>query len=244
MLTLYIKEINSFLSSLIGYIVITIFLTVIGLFMWVFPGNLNLLDSGYANIDTLFIIAPWVFMFLVPAVTMRMFADEKKLGTIELLLTRPLTDLNIVLGKYLAGLSLVLLALIPTLVYYFAAHTLGNPSGNIDTGAMWGSYLGLLFLAAAFVSIGLFASSLTENQIISFIIAVFLCFFFFIGFESISQLALFGKVDNIILFLGINEHYISMSRGVIDTRDVLYYLSLISIFLILTKTVLESRKWS
>nr|MBA3901892.1 ABC-2 transporter permease [Bacteroidota bacterium] len=160
-----------------------------------------------------------------------------------LLLTRPLTDLNIVLGKYLAGLSLVLLALMPTLVYYYSAHTLGNPAGNIDTGAMWGSYAGLFFLAAAFVSIGLFASSITENQIVSFIIAVFLCFFFFIGFESISQLALFGKVDNFILALGINEHYISMSRGVIDTRDMLYYLSLISIFLILTKTVLESRKW-
>jgi ABC-2 type transport system permease protein len=243
MLTLYIKEINSFLSSLIGYIVITIFLTVIGLFMWVFPGSMNILDSGYANIDTLFIIAPWVFMFLVPAVTMRMFADEKRTGTIELLLTKPLTDLQIVLGKYLAGLSLVLLALIPTLVYYYSGHVLGNPAGNIDTGGMWGSYIGLFFLAAAFVAIGVFASSVTENQIIAFIISLFLCFFFYIGFESISQLALFGKIDNIILYFGINEHYISMSRGVIDTRDVLYYLSLITVFLLLTRTVLESRKW-
>jgi ABC-2 type transport system permease protein len=243
MLTLYFKEITGFLNSLIGYVVITIFLTVIGLFMWVFPGDMNILDSGFANIDTLFIIAPWVFMFLVPAVTMRMFADEKRSGTIEMLLTKPLTDIQIVFGKYLAGLTLVILSLIPTLIYYYSVHTLGNPAGNIDTGGMWGSYIGLFFLAAAFVSIGVFASSLTENQIISFIISLFLCFFFYIGFNSISQLALFGKIDSVILYLGINEHYISMSRGVIDTRDVLYYLSLIALFLLLTRTVLESRKW-
>jgi ABC-2 type transport system permease protein len=243
MLTLYFKEINSFLSSLTGYIVITIFLIVIGLFMWVFPGELNLLDAGYANIDTLFIIAPWVFMFLVPAVTMRMFSDEKKSGTIELLLTRPLTDMQIVFAKYMAGLTLVVLSLLPTLIYYYSAHTLGNPSGNIDTGGMWGSYSGLLFLAAGFVAMGVFASSVTENQIIAFIISLFLCFFFFIGFESISTLALFGKIDNIILYLGIKEHYMSMSRGVIDTRDMIYYLSLVTIFLLFTRTVLESRKW-
>jgi ABC-2 type transport system permease protein len=243
MLTLYFKEINSFLSSLIGYIVITIFLTIIGLFMWVFPGDMNILDAGYSNIDTLFIIAPWVFMFLVPAVTMRMFADEKKSGTIELLLTKPLSDSQIVFAKYLAGFTLVLLSLIPTLIYYYSVHTLGNPLGNIDTGGMWGSYIGLLFLAAGFVAIGVFASSVTENQIVAFIISVFLSFFFYLGFESISTLALFGKVDNIILHLGIKEHYVSMSRGVIDTRDMLYYLSLIALFLLLTRTVLESRKW-
>ncbi len=211
--------------------------------MWVFPGEFNILNAGYANIDTLFIIAPWVFMFLIPAVTMRMFADEKKSGTIELLLTRPLTDLQIIFGKYFAGLTLVILSLLPTLVYYYSAHVLGNPSGNIDTGGMWGSYLGLFFLAAAFVAIGIFASSITENQIIAFIVGVFLSFFFFIGFESISTLALFGKIDNIILNLGINEHYISISRGVIDTRDVIYYFSIIGVFLLLTRTVLESRKW-
>jgi ABC-2 type transport system permease protein len=243
MLTLYFKEINSFLSSLIGYIVITIFLTIIGLFMWVFPGDMNILDAGYANIDTLFIIAPWVFMFLVPAVTMRMFADEKKSGTIELLLTKPLSDSQIVFAKYLAGFTLVILSLIPTLIYYYSVHNLGNPVGNVDTGGMWGSYIGLLFLAAGFVAIGVFASSVTENQIVAFIISVFLSFFFYLGFESISTLALFGKVDNIILYFGIKEHYVSMSRGVIDTRDMLYYLSLIALFLLLTKTVLESRKW-
>jgi ABC-2 type transport system permease protein len=243
MFALYRKEIRSFLNSLIGYIVIVVFLTIISLFMWVFPGEMNILDAGYANIDTLFVIAPWVFMFLVPAITMRSFADERKSGTIELLLTRPLSDIQIVLAKYLAGITLVLLSLIPTLVYYMSVHLLGNPVGNIDTGGMWGSYIGLFFLSSGFVAIGVFASSITENQIISFIVAVFLCFFFYLGFDSISNLALFGKVDALIIQLGIQEHYISMSRGVIDTRDVVYFLSLAAFFILLTKTVLESRKW-
>lgn len=243
MFALYRKEIRSFLNSLIGYIVIVVFLTIISLFMWVFPGEMNILDAGYANIDTLFVIAPWVFMFLVPAITMRSFADERKSGTIELLLTRPLSDIQIVLAKYLAGITLVLLSLIPTLVYYMSVHLLGNPIGNIDTGGMWGSYIGLFFLSSGFVAIGVFASSITENQIISFIVAVFLCFFFYLGFDSISNLALFGKVDALIIQLGIQEHYISMSRGVIDTRDVVYFLSLAAFFILLTKTVLESRKW-
>ena len=244
MFTLFIKEISSFLSSLIGYIVIIVFLTIIGLFMWVFPGDFNIMNAGYANIDTLFVIAPLVFMFLVPAITMRSFADEKKTGTIELFLTRPLTDLQIILAKYLAGLSLVVFSLLPTLVYYYSVNALGNPSGNIDTGGMWGSYLGLLFLASAFVAIGIFSSSITENQIVAFILAVFLCFFCYVGFESVSALELFGKADRLIMLLGINEHYISMSRGVIDTRDVLYFLSLISLFILFTKTILESRKWN
>ncbi len=237
------KEINSFLSSLIGYIVITVFLLTVGLFMWIFPGDSNVLENGYSNIDGLFLVAPWVFMFLIPAITMRSFADEKKSGTIELLLTRPLTDLQIIASKYLAGFILVLFSLLPTLIYYISVHFLGNPTGNIDTGGMWGSYIGLLFLASAFVSIGIFASSITENQVIAFIVAVFLCFFSFIGFDSISGLDLFGTVDTLIMSLSVNEHYISMSRGVIDTRDVFYFLSVIGIFILLTKTTLESRKW-
>ena len=211
--------------------------------MWVFPGDSNVLDNGYSNIDGLFVVAPWVFMFLIPAITMRSFSDEKKSGTIELLLTRPLTDLQIILSKYLAGFILVLFSLIPTLIYYVSVHFMGNPSGNIDTGGMWGSYIGLLFLASVFVSIGIFASSITENQVVAFIVAVFLCFFSFIGFDSISGLDLFGKVDTLIMSLSVNEHYISMSRGVIDTRDVFYFLSVIGIFILFTKTTLESRKW-
>lgn len=243
MFTLLKKEIRSFLSSLIGYITITVFLLVIGLFLWVLQTDSNLLDNGYANIDALFILAPWVFLFLIPAITMRSFADEKKSGTIELLLTRPLTDLQIILAKYLAGFVLVLFSLLPTLIYYYSIHKLGSPVGNIDTGGMWGSYIGLLFLGAAFVSIGIFASAITDNQVVSFLLALFLCFFIYSGFDYLGSFSLFGKIDNIIFALGINNHYISMSRGVIDTRDVIYFLSLIAIFNFATRTVLESRKW-
>jgi ABC-2 type transport system permease protein len=237
------KEISSFLSSLIGYIVIIVFLLAISLYMWVFPGESNILESGYSNIDTLFVIAPWVFMFLIPAITMRSFADEKKSGTIELLLTYPITDMQIILAKYLAGFILVVFSLLPTLLFYFTVHMLGNPPGNIDTGGMWGSYIGLLFLASGFVAIGIFSSSLTDNQIVAFIISLFISFLAYLGFESLSSLFAFGGIDNLILELGINTHYVSLSRGVIDSRDVLYFLSLITIFLLMTRTVLESRKW-
>ncbi|MCW3103896.1 MAG: Gliding motility-associated transporter permease subunit GldF [Bacteroidetes bacterium] len=249
MYTLLKKEIRSFLSSLIGYISIFVFLALISLFMWIIPSdsnsssNSNVLDTGYANIDSLFIIAPWVFLFLIPAITMRSFADEKKAGTIELLLTRPLTDLQIILAKYLAGFILVLFSLLPTLIYYYSVHRLGSPVGNIDTGGMWGSYIGLLFLGAAFVSIGIFASAITDNQVVSFILALFLCFFVYTGFDYIGAFPWFSKIDNLIYALGINQHYVSMSRGVIDTRDMIYFLSLIAVFILSTRTVLESRKW-
>lgn len=210
--------------------------------MWVIPYDSNVLDSGYANIDTLFTLAPWVFMFLIPAITMRSFADEKKSGTIELLQTKPLTDLQIILAKYFAGFALVIFSLAPTLVYYFSVYQLGFPPGNIDSGSVWGSYFGLLFLAAAFVSIGIFASSITDNQIISFIVALFLSWFFFDGFASISSLDIFGKVDNILLGLGILDHYISMSRGVMDTRDMIYFISLSSFFIALTGLSLGRNK--
>lgn len=243
MITLLKKEINTFLSSLIGYIAICVFLLVIGLFTWVFPFDSNILDMGYANIDTLFAVAPWVFMFLIPAITMRSFAEEKKTGTIELLQTKPLTDLEIILAKYFAGLVLVVFSLLPTLIYYYSVYQLGFPAGNIDSGSVWGSYIGLLFLAAGFVSVGIFASVITDNQIVSFILAVSLCWFLFIGFEYISSLDLFGKIDSLIIALGINDHYISMSRGVIDTRDLIYFLSLITLFVLFTKVKLASRKW-
>jgi ABC-2 type transport system permease protein len=241
MLALFKKEISEFFSSLTGYLVIIIFLLTTGLFAWVFPGNMNILESGYANIDTLFEIAPWVFLFLVPAITMRMFAEEKRTGTIELLYTRPLTDFQIVMAKYLAATVLVLFALIPTLVYFLSVYLLGNPVGNIDTGGTWGSFIGLFFLAASYVSFGLFASSLSGNQIISFMIALLLAFIFYIGFEYISNF--FFTKQSFILSLGINDHYQSMSRGVIDSRDILYFLGVILIFILFTKTKLESRKW-
>ena len=243
MLTLFKKEIRAFLSSLIGYIAICVFLLLIGLFLWILPTDSNILSNGYAGLDSLFSMAPWVFLFLIPAITMRSFADEKKAGTIEFLLTKPLTDLQIIFAKYFASVTLVLFSLLPTLIYYYTIYKLGNPAGNIDSGGTWGSYIGLFFLASAFTAIGTFASSLSDNQIVAFILAVFLCFFFYIGFEYISALDFFGKVDDFIISLGINDHYTSMSRGIIDTRDVIYYLSLTGIFILLTKTKLESRKW-
>jgi ABC-2 type transport system permease protein len=189
------------------------------------------------------VIAPWVFMFLIPAITMRSFAEEKRTGTIELLLTRPLSEWQIILAKYFAGLLLVILSLLPTLVYYYSLQSLGNPPGNIDTGATWGSYVGLLFLGGAYVSIGLFASSITENQIVSFIIAFFLCFFCYFGFDAIGGMEIFKSVDELIINIGINAHFASMSRGVIDSRDLLYFLSFIFVFLALTRFRLLSRNW-
>jgi len=243
MFTLFWKEVSSFLNSLIGYIVIAVFLLVNGLFLWVFPLESNILDFGYANLDGLFLLAPFVFLFLIPAITMRFFAEEKKSGTIELLMTKPLTDLQVILAKYFAGLTLVIFSLLPTLVYFFSVYQLGFPEGNLDIGGMWGSYIGLLFLGASFVAIGLFASSVTDNQIVSFIIAVLLSGFIYIGFEFIYSLDLFGNFDLFIKTLGINSHYSAMSRGVIDTRDLLYFLSIITFFILLTKISLESRKW-
>ena len=243
MIALVNKEIGSFFSSLTGYVVIVVFLVINGLFIWVFPGQLNIPESGYATLDTLFIIAPWVFLFLVPAVTMRMFAEEKRAGTIELLLVRPLTDLQIVMSKFTAAVALVLISLLPTLVYFWSVYTLGNPPGNLDTGAIWGSYIGLFFLGSCYAAIGVFSSSLTENQIVAFIIAVLMSFFFFTGFEMLSALPMPSGVEQLLLYLGINEHYSSISRGVVDTRDIVYFLSLIVFFILLTRTVLHSRKW-
>jgi len=243
MFTLFKKEVNGFLNSLIGYIVIIVFLLVVGLFLWVFPMQFNLLDFGYANLDGLFILAPFVFLFLIPAITMRSFADEKKSGTLELLMTQPLTDIQVIFAKYLAGMVLVVFSLIPTLIYFTSIYKLGLPPGNLDIGSIWGSYLGLLFLAMAFVAIGIFASSLTDNQIISFLLAVFLCFFFYMGFELIYTFILSGTAGLMVESLGINAHYTSMSRGVIDTRDLIYFISLTVFFILLTKLSLESRKW-
>lgn len=243
MFSLLKKEIQAFLGSLIGYIVIVVFLVIMGLIMWVFPSDYNVLDSEYATLGSLFNIAPWVFMFLIPAVTMKLFAEENRTGTIELLLTKPLTDLQIIGAKYLAGFILVLFSLLPTLIYYVTIYQLGAQVGNLDQGGTWGSYLGLLFLASGFVAIGLFASSLSDNQVVSFIIAVFLSFFAYIGFDFISSLSLFGSMDLFVQKLGINEHYGSMSRGVIDSRDALYFLSLIALFFLLTKLKLSARNW-
>mgnify|MGYP001210750621 CR=1 FL=1 len=243
MLTLFIKEINGFLNSLIGYIVMVVFLLMTGLFLWVFPLEFNVLDYGYATLDGLFVIGPFVFLFLIPAITMRSFADEKKTGTLELLMTRPLTDLQVILAKFFAGIVLVLISLVPTLVYYFSVYSLGLPPGNLDSGSIWGSYIGLFFLGASFVAIGIFASSLTDNQIVSFILAVFISFFLYMGFEFVYTFLLSGKAGLVIQSLGLNAHYSSMSRGVIDSRDLVYFISVAALFILLTKLSLETRKW-
>lgn len=243
MFTLLRKEINAFFSSLSGFVVIIVFLLANSLFIWVFPGELNILDSGYADLESLFIIAPWVFLFLIPAITMRLFADERRTGTMELLFTKPLGDLQIILGKYMAGLILVLLSLIPSLVYFGSVWYLGNPVGNIDAGGFWGSYIALFFLAAIYVSVGVFTSSFTENQIIAFIFAILLSFLLYAGMDYMSSLAVFQSSNQWFIRISINEHYRSMSRGLIDSRDIVYFVSVITLFLFFTKFVLQSRKW-
>jgi ABC-2 type transport system permease protein len=240
MLAILKKEINTFFASPIGYLVITIFLLLNGLFLWVFDGEFNILDNGYADLSYFFLLAPWILVFLVPAVTMRSFSDEKKQGTLELLLTKPISHFEIVLGKYLGALILIVIALIPTLIYVYAINSLGNPVGNLDVGSTIGSYFGLLFLMATYAAIGLFTSSFSDNQIVAFISAVFICFFFYFGFDGIANYNLFESTINLEK-LGMASHYKSMSRGVIDTRDLIYFISVTFFFLVLTKLNIKNK---
>lgn len=241
MWTIYQKEINSFLNSLIAYVVIGVFLTGIGLLTWVFESNV--FDYGYASLETLFTLGPYVFMFLIPAITMKAFAEEKKSGTIELLFTQPFTDWQIILGKYLASFTLVFFAIIPTLVYYYSVYQLGNPAGNLDTPGIIGSYIGLLLLGGVFAAVGIFASSITSNQIVSFILAVFLSYLLYGGLESIAAINIWGQFSLFIQKLGILFHYNSLSKGLLDSRDIIYFLSVITSILLLTNLTLNSRKW-
>lgn len=242
MIQILLKEINVFLNSLIAYIIISVFLTGIGLLMWVFPET-SILNYGFADMGSFFTLCPYIFMFLIPAITMRMFSEEKRDGTMELLLTRPIRDIDIILAKFLAGVFLVSFSILPTLLYYFTIRYLGNPVGNIDTAGVIGSYFGLFLLGAVFTSIGTFSSSFTENQVTAFIIAVFLCFFLYFGFNAISSVGLFSSISNLIDQMGILYHYNSMSKGLIDSRDLIYFLSVISLMLLLTNLILRSRKW-
>ncbi|MEM6522819.1 MAG: gliding motility-associated ABC transporter permease subunit GldF [Bacteroidota bacterium] len=242
MIQVFIKELNSFLNSLIAYIVISVFLAGIGLLMWVFPDT-SVLDYGYADMETLFALGPYVFMFLIPAITMRMFAEENRAGTIELLLTKPITDWQIILGKYLSGWALVIFAVLPTVFYYWSLRQLGDPIGNIDTAAVIGSYIGLILLGGVFTSIGVLSSLLTTNQIVSFIVAVFLCFIFYSGFSSLAAINDWGSGTLLFEQFGILYHYNALSKGLIDTRDILYFASIITLMLLFTKLILGSRKW-
>lgn len=231
MLAILKKEINTFFASPMGYLVIAIFLVLNGLFLWLFKGEFNILNYGFADLSSFFLLSPWILIFLIPAVTMRSFSDEKKQGTMELLLTKPITKINIVLGKYFGAFLLIIIALVPTLIYVYTVYKLGNPVGNLDFGSTLGSYFGLLFLVASYTAIGVFASSLSNNQIVAFIIAMFICFLFYIGFEGVAD---FISSDTISQ-LGMSAHYKSMSRGVLDTRDLVYFISLTVFFILLTK---------
>lgn len=235
------KEVRVFFGSLIGHMVIVVFLLITGLFLWVFPDNL--LDAGYADLGLLFQVSPWVLLFLVPAITMRSFSEERRTGTIELLLTKPVTELRLVLAKYTAAMVLVLLALLPTMIYWYSIGSLGLPAWNLDNGGIRGSYIGLCFLASAFAAIGVFASALTDSQIVAFLVAVFLCFIVYLGFELMADFSSLGAMEGHIKAMGIQQHYSSMQRGVIDLRDVLYFLGLDAIFLLATRTLLQSRTW-
>lgn len=241
MITILRKEINEFLDSLIAYVVIGIFLTGIGLLMWVFPDT-NVLDYGYTSMETLFSLAPYVFMFLIPAITMKAFAEEKRGGTIELLYTLPFRDIEIVAGKFLAGFLLVIFSILPTLIYYFTLSYLGNPVGNIDTAGIIGSYVGLILLGGIFTSIGILSSALTGNQIVSFILAAFLCFAFYAGFDSIAAINIWSETSYIIEQIGILSHYETLSKGLIDMSDVIYFLSMIVLFLYVTRIILNVQK--
>ena len=224
------KELNSFFSTPIGYLVIGVFLVINGLFLWVFKGEFNILDAGFADLNSFFFIVPWFLLFLIPAITMRSFSDEIRLGTIEILKTKPITDWQIVLGKYFGALVLIIIALIPTLIYIVSIHNLSGEIGSIDTGSTIGSYIGLLFLASTFTSIGLFTSTLSNNQIVAFILAVIICFFMYYGFEAFAEFDLVDGIQN----LGMKAHFNSISRGVIDTRDLIYFISTTIFFLFLT----------
>lgn len=242
MVVIFTKEIKAFFSSLIGYIAIGVFLLLLGLLVWVFPDT-SVLDYGYATLDPMFELAPIIFLFLIPAVTMRAFAEEWQSGTYELLVTKPVTTTQIILGKYLAALVLVLIALLPTLIYAYSIYQLGSPAGNLDQGATLGSYIGLVFLASVFVAIGMLTSAITNNQIVAFLLGILMCFMVYWGFSYISRIPVFvGKMDDFIQQWGIEYHYASASRGVIDSRDVVYFLSMITAFLLVTARTIEQKK--
>lgn len=239
MISIFQKEINTFFSSLIAYVVMGVFLVFLGLFVWVFPDT-SVLTYKYASLDTLFSLAPLVFLFLIPAITMRSFSDEISFGTIEVLRTKPLKIWDIILGKYFASLFLVGFTLLPTIVYYYSIYQLGSPKGNLDSGGILGSYIGLFFLGSVFVSIGIWTSSLSKTQIVAFILAAFVSFLMYFGFEYASKLTVWGVTGSQwIDSMGISSHYSNISRGVLDSNDIIYFISANIIFLILTRITLQ-----
>jgi len=230
------KEIHSFFASPIGYLVIGIFLITNGLFIWVFKGEFNIWDYGFADLSGYYFIAPWIFIFLIPAITMKSFSEEKKQGTLELLLTKPITDWQLVLGKFLGAFSLIVLALLPTLLYIYTVYQLGNPIGNIDLGSAFGAYAGLLGIAMIYCAVGIFTSALSNNQIVSFILAVFVCFLMYYSFDSLSDITN-TSIEN----FGIKAHFNTISKGIIDSRNIIYFFSVSFLFLYFTKLTLTKK---
>jgi ABC-2 type transport system permease protein len=240
MITIAKKELHQFFSSLTGYITIILFLIINALYLFVLKDS-NIFDFGYATLISFFEFAPWIFIFLIPALSMRSFSDEFKSGTFETLQTQPLTKWQIVLGKYSAILLVIIIALIPTLLYVITIHSLSS-TGGIDSGAITGSYIGLFFLAAVFAAISTWCSSLTSNAVIAFLLSAFACIILYFGFTAISKLPVFtGNADYYIEMLGIDFHYQSISRGVVDTRDIIYFLSVIFLFLSVTQKNLNNK---
>ncbi len=235
------KELRYFFSSSVGYIIIGIFILTTSILLWILPGNYNILENGYSNLNGLFFLAPWLFLFLCPAISMRLFAEEKQNSTLELLLTKPINRWKIVLGKFLAGWILVIISLIPAIAWYLSVYFLANPIGNIDNGEFWGSFLGLIFLSAIYIAIGMFASSFNNNQIAAFISAMFLCFLSFYGFELIGSIIGTGDISFLIKQLGISSHYDAISRGLIDSRDIIYFFSSTLLFIWLTKISIQNK---
>ncbi|MCQ2279659.1 MAG: gliding motility-associated ABC transporter permease subunit GldF [Bacteroidales bacterium] len=241
MFALFSKEIKSFFTSILGYVIIGLFLVLTGIFVWVLKGNV--MSVGRSTLQNMFDLAPWIFLFLIPAITMRMIAEERKSGTMELLLTQPISDTQLILGKFFACEALLVIALLPTLIYFWSVWSLGMPDGKIDVGATWCSYLGLFLLGTIFVSIGLFASSITKNQIVAFLLAALFCFLMHFGFNFIYDLDFLGSAGYVVKKIGIEHHYSYISMGVIDTRDIIYYITVSFLFLLGARISLLSRKW-
>jgi ABC-2 type transport system permease protein len=233
------KELIGFFASAIGYMVMALFLLANGLLLWVFKSDYNIFDAGFADLNSFFYISPWLFFFLIPAITMRSFVDEKTQGTFELLKTKPITNWQLVLGKYFGAFLLIVFALIPSLIYVYSVNTLANPQGNIDLGPIIGAYIGLLFIASSYTAIGLLASALSKNQIVAFLIAVLLCFIMFYGFEALANLEAFKNLN--LEYFGMKYHYNSLARGVLDTRDLGYFFSLSILFLAITHKIVEKQ---
>ncbi len=244
MMAIFKKELHSFFNAPIGYLILLLFLLLNGLFLWVFRGSFNIFDYGFADLSNFFLLLPWVFLFLIPAITMRSLSEERKLGTLELLLIRPISKTKIILGKFLGVVAVGLIALIPTIVYVFAISELGITSGNYDVGVLIGSYFGTIFLLALYCSIGIYASSLSDNQIFAFIMGAALCFLVFYGPEAISTLTSDGSVQQHIKSFGGKAHFEDISKGVLDTRNIIYFLSLTAFFIFLAVSRLSNQNTS